>query len=393
VATTGSNVTIAPSRSFTDGQYLSLYSFDGRKTGGSPQAGLLSVNGSLYGTTSSYGSGYGTIFKVDGFGRVTLLHGFAGYPDGAYPEAGLVRYKNALYGTTSAGGTHGGGTVFAITTSGAEHIVHSFGKGSDGAQPESSPIEYDGVLYGTTQNGGEKNLGTVYELTPNGDEHVLHSFAGSPSDAGHPTAGLILVNGYFYGVSRSGGKNAAGGAAFKLSPFGESKVIHSFKVEPGDGSNPAGSLAYLNGIFYGTTLHGGDIGRGYGTVFEMNSKGVEGVIHSFGGRNDGAFPEGNLTVVKGALYGTTAGGGTSPKKSNDCISSGARVDSDGYYRCGTIFQLSRLGQEKVLYRFRGHPDGANPEAGLTLVDGVLYGTTDWGGTATYYGTIFRIFPK
>jgi hypothetical protein len=55
-------------------------------------------------------------------------------------------------------------------------------------------------------------------------------------------------------------------------------------------------IIVLCALFYGTTQHGGDIGKGYGTAFEMNSRGVEG--------------------VSGELYGTTTGGGLSPKKSN-----------------------------------------------------------------------------
>ncbi len=389
---TTSTVTDTLPKAASYGQYVSLYSFRGQTSGGSPQAGLVEHNGELYGTTSAYGKGYGTVFKVSALGKVTTLYSFSGYPDGAYPEAGLVWYKDGFYGTTSAGGTQNGGTVFTITTSGAERVIHSFGKGDDGAQPIAGLVEAGSILYGTTKNGGRRNKGTVFEITTNGVEHVMHSFIGAPSDGGHPPAGLILVGSELYGVTGSGGENAGGGAVFKIGLFGQIKLLHSFKVEPGDGANPAGPLVYLNGIFYGTTLHGGNIGRGFGTVFEMNARGNEAVLHSFGGRNDGAFPSAGLAVINGELYGTTTGGGTSPRKSNECISSGLRPDGDGYYKCGTIFSIARSGRERVIYRFKGDPDGANPEAALAPAGGVLYGTTDWGGEAAYYGTVFRIFP-
>ena len=105
-------------------------------------------------------------------------------------------------------------------------------------------------------------------------------------------------------------------------------------------------------------------------------------IH-FGVGKDGASPAAGLIQYNGKLYGTTTGGGNSPKKTNECISSG---------RCGTIYKIDRFGNERVIYRFTGDPDGANPEAALINEGGVLYGTTFWGGTSKFYGTLFRIFP-
>ena len=115
---TASAVSDTSPKAASYGQYVSLYGFRGQTSGGSPQAGLVERNGELYGTTSAYGKGYGTVFKVSGLGRVTTLYSFTGYPDGAYPEAGLIFDKDAFYGTTSAGGTQNGGTVFTLTPSG-----------------------------------------------------------------------------------------------------------------------------------------------------------------------------------------------------------------------------------------------------------------------------------
>jgi uncharacterized repeat protein (TIGR03803 family) len=374
------------------GRYNSIYSFSGQASGGAPQAGLVAVNGKLYGTTSSYGNGYGTVFEVSPFGNLTVLHTFGGYPDGAYPAASLMWYKGKLYGTTSAGGTHGGGTVFAITRSGFEQVLHDFGAHGDGAQPEAGLVQYKGFFYGTTQNGGAHDKGTVFELSRSGGEQVIHSFSGGPHDAGHPTSALLVIKNTFYGTTRAGGENKSGGAVYKISPFGQERVLHSFGVAPSDGSNPAGPLVDLDGEMYGTTLHGGNVGRGYGTVFAISTGGNENVIHSFGIGRDGAFPDSGLVAVNGVLYGTTTGGGKSAHNSRYCISSGEGAMRGGYYRCGTIFKVTRFGDEKVMYRFNGYPDGANPEAGLIENAGVLYGTTYWGGSSTYYGTIFAIFP-
>jgi hypothetical protein len=50
----------------------------------------------------------------------------------------------------------------------------------------------------------------------------------------------------------------------------------------------------------------------------------------------------------------------------------------------------KSGTENVLHSFAGNPDGATPYAGLTNVNGVLYGTTYAGGTGS--GTVFSITP-
>src|ERR1019366_1088653 len=65
---------------------------------------------------------------------------------------------------------------------------------------------------------------------------------------------------------------------------------------------------------------------------------------------------------------------------------------------GTVFSLTPATggkfTQKVIYSFTGQGgDGANPEAGLVLSpkSGVLYGTTNAGGTAGY-GTVFSLTP-
>jgi uncharacterized repeat protein (TIGR03803 family) len=87
-----------------------------------PEGGLISVNGTLYGTTYYGGTGTckvgcGTVFSLDPTtGTEKVLYSFQNDgADGALPFAGLIDIRGTLYGTTSTGGAHGGGTVFAIT--------------------------------------------------------------------------------------------------------------------------------------------------------------------------------------------------------------------------------------------------------------------------------------
>jgi uncharacterized repeat protein (TIGR03803 family) len=64
-----------------------------------------------------------------------MLHRFAGGSDGVEPyNAGVIDLNGTLYGTTEYGGSYCGqtgcGTVFALAQSGAEHVLHSFTGGS-----------------------------------------------------------------------------------------------------------------------------------------------------------------------------------------------------------------------------------------------------------------------
>ena len=77
--------------------YQVLYRFRYRgEHGRQPQASLINVNGTLYGTTTIGGSGCtygcGTVFSVTTTGGRKVLYGFAGarYNDGAEPRANLI---------------------------------------------------------------------------------------------------------------------------------------------------------------------------------------------------------------------------------------------------------------------------------------------------------------
>lgn len=384
---TGSSVpTVAPDdarASPSSGRHRTLYSFD-NASGGAPASRLLLHNGLLYGTTSAYGKGDGTIFSIDAFGKLHVIYAFTGYPDGAAPKAGLIWFNGALYGTTSDGGLYDGGTIYSVTTNGVERVVHNFGRRRDGELPLADLVAVNGVLYGTTLLGGSHGKGTVFEFGASG-EHVVHSFAGAPTDGGHPTAALVPYRGALYGTTRAGGKIASGGTVYKVTPFGDESVLHSFGVIRYDGQNPAAPLFVVTGphhvaSFVGTTLYGGE--NGDGTVFGMSPSGSEWVLHAFAGGSDGAVPVSGVILVAGSWFGTTMFGG----EHGGCMSgpSGAT--------CGTIFKLVPGGRERVIYRFHGDPDGANPEAGLTYVGGTFYGVTAWGGRYASYGTVFSDEP-
>ncbi len=153
----------------TSGTETVLHSFGGSGDGIYPEAGLVNVNGTLYGTTEEGGAhfDYGTVFAITPSGKETVLHSFGGGSgDGTNPYAGLINVNGTLYGTTYFGGTNGDGTVFAITPSGTEAVLHSFGFHTrDGRNPYSALVSVNGTLYGTTYKGGA-GYGTVFSVTP-----------------------------------------------------------------------------------------------------------------------------------------------------------------------------------------------------------------------------------
>src|SRR5580698_330566 len=112
-----------------------------RVIGGYHPAGLLAYHGTLYGTAHDGGKyGYGTVYSITPPGALHVVYSFGGTQnDGFNPSAGVIAVDGVLYGVTDGGGACGAGTVFTITTSGAYRVMHRFGttKG-DGFTPTGS---------------------------------------------------------------------------------------------------------------------------------------------------------------------------------------------------------------------------------------------------------------
>ena len=307
-----------------------IYRFGGGQDGAFPTGGLVEMNGALFGTTSGGGttsgcsSGCGTVFTMSTDGKSErVLYRFGGGNDGAGPAAGLVSANGTLYGTTQYGGgatrlcSAGCGTVFALSTSGEESVVYRFQGEKDGAQPVSTLVALDGSFYGTTQYGGTNTAfctpgcGTLFKLSTNGAKEIIYSFTYSPasSDGAYPADGPTAFGAQLYGTTLGGGK-ASNGTVFKVSlSTGVEKVLHNFSccATNTDGAYPVARLIRSNGELYGTTDDGGTHDKG--TVFEITTAGVETVLHDFTGKPDGAQPKASLFFMGGSLYGTTAAGG------------------------------------------------------------------------------------
>jgi uncharacterized repeat protein (TIGR03803 family) len=156
-------------------------------TGGTPYASLIVSNGTLYGTTHSGGTnGNGVVFAANTDGsNFRILHTFAigahdptttyyTNADGAVPTCQLLLVSNTLYGTTSSGGSGGIGTVFALDTGGTGFtnlydfnfisiLVSNTIYGIGGNAPGSGVTLAGNTFYGTTTFGGTAD-GNVYGL-------------------------------------------------------------------------------------------------------------------------------------------------------------------------------------------------------------------------------------
>jgi uncharacterized repeat protein (TIGR03803 family) len=181
-------------------------------------------------------------------------------------------------------------------------------------------------------------------------------------------------DGALYGTTSLGGTNNSG-TAFKLNKNGSGFTVLRHFLSSNDCRNPQAELLEASdGLLYGTAYNGGGFARG--GVFRLNKTGGNYSILSglnFGGGEAPRQPIGGLIEgFDGALYGTTELGGSSNN--------------------GAIFKLNKNGTGTTVLKSLGLVTSGAEQPHCTLLqsaDGLLYGTTAFGGTANF-GTIFRI---
>jgi uncharacterized repeat protein (TIGR03803 family) len=194
-------------------------------------------------------------------------------PDGAGPSGMLARdSKGNLYGTTISGGAHVGGTVFKFDVSTSkESLLYSFCANTnctDGEEPMGGLAlnAKTGTLYGTTLTGGTgvcgqaSGGGTLFQITTAGkDFDVLHDFSSSTDDGCGPWGTVVMdTAGNLYGTTTAGGDGTYPlGTVYKYSASGGEHVLYDFDAVDGQGGEPLDTLIYEKGALYGTTAGGG----------------------------------------------------------------------------------------------------------------------------------------
>jgi uncharacterized repeat protein (TIGR03803 family) len=394
-------------------------------------------SGGIHGVAGCYPYSCGTVFELrrgsTGWTKKTITgaKGPSG-PDGAHTTAGLIIVNGALYGTTYDGGRYGWGTIFKLTatTSGQttwhEQVIWNFTGNNDAAAPYSTLIaDSSGAVYGTYRgvNGRFPNgtgFGGVFKLIPPASgkttwTELVISTLNAGAYGMQPVAALISdSSGSLYGVATGNINQGVASTIFKLKPRNTARtawtttVLHYFTTTGPEGSYPqAGLVMDAKGNLYTTTSVGAGgtcLYRGVlcGTVFMLatpssgNAAWTVHVLHTFTSGADGGNSYAGLAIDAGGnLYGTTRIGGR-------CIYSIS-------YGWGVVFKLKPQNASltswsfSVLYEFQGlsiqsiyvpkRTDGQWPLAAPIISNGALYGTTSAGGVPPYSGgTVYELTP-
>lgn len=264
-------------------------------------------------------------------------------------------------------------------------------------------MDASGNLYGTTIGGGPSSChttgivpgcGIVFRLSPPASgsgpytETILHAFLGTPDSANSQGSIIQGPGGLWYGTSLVGGNgNPGNGTIFTLTPTSGSgpwtdNIIIKFTTTHGAPYITENNVTYYGGNLYTTTQNGGQFGN-YGTVLELVQNGSTwgyNVLHSFDG-TDGTGIQAALAVdpASGNFYGVAQNGGAANE--------------------GTIFQLippaagSTTWTFNKLYDFTAGTDGGyaygSPVVGPK---GVIYGMAQKFGEFGK-GTLWTMTPK
>ena len=244
--------------------------------------------------------------------------------------------------------------------------------------------------------------------------HVVHKFGGSTFDGSISRCTMVAVNGYMYGTTTNGGTSGIG-SIFRISPLGQYQVVYSFSAlpqgtggelgpSPSNGSNPAGPLASVGGVIYGTTVLGGFQNRGVLYSFDVVTNRFS-VIHQFkmhhadnatGAVTDGTYIVGTVEVggegtTSGVYYHNISTGTTKFKNFEDAFGKAMTfappvkwgsafvgvTTTGGSANGGTVYSFvpnTEEGTLAILHEFSGIGADSSP-VDVRVINDTLYGVT------------------
>jgi uncharacterized repeat protein (TIGR03803 family) len=190
---------------------------------------------------------------------------------------------------------------------------------------------------------------------------VLHTF--TDPDGSYLFGNLLRdSSGNLYGTAANGGANG-NGTIWKYSSGGSFGVIYNFDSTSGSGSHSAVTTDAAGNLYAASGI--GSAG-GYGAFVKLNPDGSLNQVYSLD-PNVASYPANAPAVdASGNMYGTAW---TNGNNSN-----------------GNVFKITPGGTQSIVTDF----DTVNAVGGLSLVlhNGVLYGTSSYGGLGT--GNVFKV---
>lgn len=284
-----------------------------------------------------------------------------------------------LYGTAFDGTKYPNGAVFELLRNNDwKEITVMVFNGKNGRYPSTQMVfDQQGNLYGSTLEGGDgpctDGCGVIFELSPSSSNTwiytILYTFQNG-FDGQAPANNLLLdPSGNLYGMTAPGPTTSGTIFELKRPPnLNDSWTLDTLYTFNGTDGYTPNSLAISGGALYGTTAEGGSSNY-TGTVFQLKpTKGSWNytLVYAFTGGLDGGFPD-NIVASRtsNVLYGTAGG---------------------GQFTYGVIFQITPDSSggwtESVLYNFTGGADGAVPGPLTVAGPDTLFGTANSGGDAS-----------
>ena len=292
----------------------------------------------------------GTLFAMDLDGSNPEL--WVDFTSGMNPNfTDLIESNNKLWGMTEAGGRYGLGIIFTLELDGSGFQKVLDFDGGNGANPYGSLFELNGKIWGTTLYGGENNDGVLFNMDPDGTNYQkIHDFEWTTG--AHPwDNNLIESNGKLWGMAADGGP-------------AESGVIYSLDL---DGSNY--TIEYEQGGRGKLYVFGGKIWGAGNLFFTMDPDGT-----NFNDLSAISSVNFELIAYNDRLWGTQ--------------------NFQGEHNSGTVFSIGMDGTGYTIihdFELFANDNGAYPKAGVTVVDGKLWGTTS-SGPGFGNGIIYSINP-
>jgi uncharacterized repeat protein (TIGR03803 family) len=396
----------------TNGSLSTFFSLSSAN-GSLPIAGLTpGSDGNFYGVTTAGGGTNGAIFKVSPSGLYTKLFSFAGGTNGSFPMAALLQALDGnFYGTTTYGGSYGLGTLFRIAPDGSFATLAQFA-GINGANPIAPMIQSaDGNIYGTTQNGGLNNRGVIFRLNIAG---AAPQFTAQPADQSVFAGANVLFNVAVFGSQpmffrwhKNGNNlvdsgNISGSSSrvlsltnastndtgiyslFVTNSFGSDTSVGAFLQvtssppiivqQPTNQTLPPGASA----VFAASAIGNGPLSY----QWQKNGANLANA-GNISGADQNALVITNVIEPSSGTYSLVVGNGLGSATSSPAVLSVIPVSVAG----------TRL---TTLHAFATDTGGNTPNGLVAATNGLLYGTTAYGGpsiTGIINGTIFSLPPN